>query len=743
MAQIYPLDRVIQRVEAGTSPPGDATQRLVTVDVRKREVAPGWRLFGRGDLRHYLVSNRKDPHHEASVEIEQLRLPDLNHPVDVRVTVQVSCPEENEEKLAVALCDPAVPPSEMLQRTVHAWLLDSADDDVQAFVLRCVRERDAVSRDLAAALIQKTGLRARVSLVLDAEAALKTERVDTHVAVAVNGYDEEQDLGIRLDLEVDDQRRDRAVLHHPRRHELDALVTGEVKRFIRQNVSLQEYSGGLAAGPVRDALVRHLNAVLAPVGRKAGALVLQTKAVPLNVSLSRELNVPCKVREYPQQIEITNKVLLLLKDLALYRSKGSPELDGWLRRTLEAVIPRVLFEARYIDLLIRFEPWAERIKEALGGEAAAIGYEIRHFITVPDLDPIRLREPFLLEPVGTFETRLRNVEAKVQVVVNVRIPDLERIEPLLNRREDVRALMEEAALAALRERLHAIDPERFYMRFGFPDPRYPEERQSVEAELTGLVRDRLQGPPFHAEVLSIVVKQVDTDLAERFKRLQNNIRAFSLEAKSYHGGAVVTIEGDFRVMSVDPDGWHLFQQLEFDIDQIGEQLTRHLRSCLRTMRPQGLTFKEEKDRATLATLIARLARAFVAEQFGLVIDVLNVQRELTRVEVDTAAHETQLALARLQIEEERLKSIIEAERGEREDLVAELGELRQRRAIADRMEDNEEEVAELDAKIDRVKKKLGTPDIPTVDQVRLEHLGPKANAITPGAESNPVAAVNP
>lgn len=727
MAQIYPLDRVIQRVDADFPVPKDSSQRLVTMDARTGRAVPRPRLFGWGEYRHYVVSNRNDPHHHAHLEFEPLRIPDVKHPVDVRVTAQVSCEAGNEEKLAEALFDPAAPPFEALERRVHGWLLDQAGDDVPAFVARCIHEREALQAEFAAALLRETGLRARFALALDAEDALKTERVDTHLAVAASDYDEEQDLGIRLDLEVDERRRAEAILHHPRRHELDGLVTDEVKAFIRRNVSLQEYADGFATGPVRDALVRHLNAVLAPVGRKAGVLVLQTKAVPVQPSPPREIRVRCKVLEYPELIVIANKVLLRLADMARYHSAGSPELDGWLRSTLDALVPQVLFDARYIDLLIRFGPWEERIRKGLEEAAEAIGYEIRHIITVPDLEQIRLRAPFPIEREGTFQTRLRNVEAKLQVVISACIPNLERIEDLLNRREDVRARMEEAVLAALRERLHAIEPERFYMRFAFTDPRVPGERQSVEAELTKLVRDRLQAAPFHAEVLSIVIKQLDTELAERFNRLQNGICPFSMVIESYHGGTV-TLAGDFRVSGVDPDGWHLFQRLSPDIDAIGNELTTHLLSRLRPLRSEALTFREESERATIERLVCGFAHEFGTQQFGLILDVMNIRREPTPEEARRRADGDQEAEATKQIEQHARDARVTAAIAESDSWLAEHTELLGQRADAGRIKADEAEIAELDRRIVRSRARLGVSELPAAERARAA-LGEAAAAI--------------
>jgi hypothetical protein len=726
MAQTYSLDRVIQTVDAGEPLPKEPSRLLVAVDVRTRRAVDRKPWFTLSEFRHYLVSNDADPQHAARVEMEKIPVSDLQHQVEVSVSAQVSCPRGSEKTVAEALFDPAEPPVEMLRRHVTRWLLDESRAGVAELVRRCVHGRAAQEQALAAGIHQRTGLQVRVALTIEAERSLASERVErAHFPVVVRDFDEDQDLGLRIDLEVDEPRRAEAVLGQPRVLELHDRVPDEVKRFIRQEVTLQQYAGELAGGgPAREALVRRLNEFLAPLGRRVGAMVLQTKAAGAVLSFPREVDVPCKVREFPEPVVIGNKVLLLLKDMARYRAAGSPDLDDWLRATLEAVIPRVLFDARYIDLLIGFAPWEERIKTAVDEAAARIGYEIKQFVTAPDLEPIRLREKFLLEPEGTFETRLREVEVNLQLVITTRIPRLERIEPLLNRREDVKTRMAEASLAAVRERLHAVDPERFYMRFHFTDElRFPEERASVETELIELIRQRLEGDPFHAEVIGIVIKIGGTDLIARLKELQKHIRPFTVQVASLHGGVDVTFRGNFRVLGVDSDGWHLFQQLGLGIDEIAEHLQTHLLSLMQTKRKEVLTFKEDKERNDVALAVAAAAREFAATQFGLTIAVLNLRRERTTIEEVLASDETATEVATVQIGSDRRGLAIEAARLDHEGLLAQLATLIKQRDADAAVEGSDTQVAEWNRKIRELRASLGEHDLPTREQVRAAHLG--------------------
>ncbi|HEX8904699.1 MAG TPA: hypothetical protein VF771_07640 [Longimicrobiaceae bacterium] len=724
MPEPHPLDRVIRQVTPAARAEG-ACERLVSVDARSRRAVA--RRLPWADLRHYLVRNHGDPRNEALVKHVKVVLSDLEHAVTVYADVQASCPAGREEKLAEALFDASLAPAKVLERDLTRWLMECSRDSVAGFVRRYFADPATLHDAVSAAIAADTGMQVRVKLKLHEEDSFNLLRVtDDRLRVLVSDYDEEQEMSLRVELDVDDENRAAAALHAGRNAELQQSVPREVKRFIRAGVTLQQFCTELAtgsvAGPARDALARRLDEFLRPAGRRVSALVLQaTSRQPLPPSFQRQVDVPCRVREYPDEVVIRNTVQLLLKDAARYRASGSKELGEWLEKTLAEAVPLVLFEARYIDLLIRFEPWVDRIKAVLAREADAIGYEIRQFITVPELAPIRLKEKFAIDTEGSFETRLRNVVVRLQVNVSARIPDLQKIETLLNSQQNVADLMEKAVLDTVREYLHGIDPERFYMRFSFTDPqRYPDETRSVEAELLDQVRERLQGHEFHAEVIRVVIKIVDTDLITRFRALQGRICPFAVvvgpEADQ------VTFRGDLRVISVDPDGWHNFQTLSLDVDQIREQVETHLNVRLHTRR-ELLRYQQEEQRRAIETFVSAAARLYAAREFGLAIEVGNLRREWTRLENSALELEEARSLAALSMTTGFLHDRVDAERQENEKKVEQLTQLLDKRAELVAVEGTEPEIAALDLKIAELKRSLGEVIIPSIDRLQTSLLG--------------------
>jgi hypothetical protein len=717
MAEAYSLDTVIQKVDTAVRA-GD-NERAVIVDCKKKR-AVAHRLPW-GEYRQYLVRNDADPRHEAWVEVQHVVLRDLEHTVKAAMSMQLSCPPGNEERVAAALCDPARSPLEMLQAHVERWLSDICrNSSVEAFVRLCFADRTQHQRTVADAVLRDTGLRAQVKVWLHAEKSFDPIPLDfAALRVRVKDYDEEQEMALRVSMEVDPENQAAAVLHFPDNDKLRDRVTKEVGSHIRQGVTLQEFCTQLSTGAARDRLAGHLDAVLASAGRRVGALVLQARAPEgVQFSLPAEVPVVCRVHEFPQDIVINNKVLLMLNDLARYRRAGSLPLEEWLQKKLNEAIPQLLFDTRYIDLLINFQPVEDRIKEALRDEAAAIGYEIKQFVTVPDLEPIQLRNNFEIRIEEGFETALRGVDVKLQVVVTARIPRLEAIEDLLNRRQDVRRMMADSLNAALRQTLHEMDPERIYMRFNHSD----RGERPVQDELKDLLGARLKSE-FHAEIIGIAIKMAETKLIERFRRLQERICSFAVQVTSYHGGPAVVFLGDFRVLDVHPQGWHTFQLHDFGLDHIQEQLQKHLLSELQPLYSQRLRYREKVDHNEVKADLTKAATEYVADEFGLTIQITNVRRELTGIEMAAIAAETEIQQAGLDLDKMYRLNLIEAYQGRNQSIMGQIEKLQEKLLLAVGVEGAEEEVVKLQDNIESLRRSMGKAEISSFDEVRVEALG--------------------
>lgn len=234
-------------------------------------------------------------------------------------------------------------------------------------------------------------------------------------------------------------------------------------------------------------------------------------------------------------------------------------------------------------------------------------------------------KPFVVRAGGTFETRLRDVEARLQIVATVQFLSAKHAAALLSLRPDVSSEMAEAIDSVVRERMRAMRPERFYMRFIFTDE---HEARSAETELTQLIAERLSGDPFHARVLNLVLKLVETDLIHRFRELQEAIASFAVTVEP-SGIEPMEFQGELRVVAVDPDGWHTFRALAGGIEQITALIRDQLLTLLQARPVEELRYYNEDQRAALQADVSAMVAHYAREQFGLVVEVSGFRRAPT------------------------------------------------------------------------------------------------------------------
>lgn len=720
MSQTYALDRVVRRVSADVS--AGPSQRVITIDVPTRRAISRPTISFRRQLGYVLVSNRSDPQNEARVSIPGTVVADTDHSVAVSITLFVSCDAENETRVAEALFDDAASPEEVLGRHVKRWVIEAARDNVPAFVTDSVENRGDVQRRLAADLGARTGLRVQAKLSFDAEHSLNPIRIDVPaLQVYLKDLDEEQELRFRVDLDVDIPQKAAAIIHFPKNLTLHQSVPKEIKSFLREHVTFQQYCTEMTTGAPRTQLVDHLNQVLRAAGRRLGAVVLEP-SIPAGLEFEKplQLTVSANVQEFPEPVAIRIQALMRLTDAAKYRAAGAPRVDRWFLGELDRLIPRVLFDAKYIDLLIGFEAKEREIRTEVERHAAAIGYDIRQLITVPDLEPLRYPDGIRIDTTDQFETRLPNVPVRLQFVAMARIEKLESIKEYLNRHQHVPTLMKEAIVDVVRERLHGIDPERAYMRFSFADGQREGEEKSVEAELVDAITERLR-TRFSASIISIVIKPVDTELVERFRVLQARASSFAVPVVPLAGGPQVTIHGTLAVTAVHPLGWHRFVRAAVSLDQIRERVEDHLLGRLHTFTSGELTYRKREHRKELEDFVTATATAFVADQFGLCIEITSVRRDQTTTETDLTNYEDErqaavIAHARADLERRRVARVTADEHA-----AEQLNVLLELRTKLIGMPGTADEITDLDRKIDALTSPPADADtLPTMKELRAD-----------------------
>ncbi len=671
MAQTYPLDAVIRIVDqsARATPPAE---KIVVIDINKRKVTAASRFKPFRELKYFLVSNNLDSRKVAESRASAITVTDFihNRTISLNVSYLASCEAGNEQRVAEALFEEPHPGA-VLNNLITRWVKDFVNSRQAAeFIDNYYNgQKGELEAQLTARAMTEVGLSLQVKLSLMGEplrALLNLGPV--HFPVRVKDYAREQDLKLTAELQINDSYRINAVLTQSRNIILDALCKEEVCRYFAEHVSLQQFYSELNKDGVTTGLIQHLNGKLKAIGRQVRFISLEGKLVGLaRVFYEAKPDIVYDIQEYPEPVIIKNSIQMQLYDVAKYLKAETPNLDTWVEEKLEQIIHQVLFGKKYIDLLLRFEPIEREIKERISLEADAIGYSIKQLITIPDLPPYIWLNNFLVEAEGAFETKLSKFEVKLNIIVTAKINRLADIEHLLNSRQDVPGLMKAAILSETRQFLHKIEPERFYMRFSFSDK---EKEKSIEEVLIGRIKARISGE-FHAEVVDVIPKIVDTEITERFYELQKNINDFKIELLSPHPEDIkpIVFTGKFKVEAVHYNGWYKFQSTNTDLAGIRKALEDFLTAEMSTLPHHVLKYKSYSDQKMLEETVARLAARYTVEEFGLVIKLNTVRRQITELEIGSKSVIQGVAEKIIELKQQLTDAIAG---GEREDKIQKL-----------------------------------------------------------------------
>lgn len=670
MAQTYPLDRVIRIVD-GSHPLNSTVEQIVGIDMGSRkaiEVVDGkgriklerLGIFRRRfiERKYFLIANNSDIRNEAEGRVPTFELRDFERKwaLGIDLSYLASCPPGNEAKLAESLSGGSHPGA-VLNELITKWMKEFAGPDPGDLIEKYYSRKGELENHIAARASDETGLHLKAIVRISYEPkALEPIKIrPMHFPVRVYDYDEEQNVKLEAEVQVDPERKIYAVLHRLQIDRTEELITTKTQEYFATNVSLHRFHTELRSTDLKKELTNHLNSSLRPFGRRIGFVSLGGKFEEVDRAFfeAREKVEFDDIQEYEKKVVIKNIVQMNLKDYALYKNGGSRDLNTWIKENLTEIIKQVLFGKRYIDLLIGFEPLENEIKEKLSLRAEAIGYSIKQLITVPDLPPYGWLERFDLEIEKEFQTKMPKFPVRLGMVVTARIRKLQDVESFLNRRQDIPSLMEEMIIAETRQLLHQVDPERFYMRFAYTER---EGEEPVEAILTNRITNRLV-ERFNAEVISVVLKMLDTDITARWAELEKGEGNLSINLPSFSDLEDVLYRGSFRVEAIHPHGWDRFRTANADIGKIQERLENHLLAKLGTLSNADLAYTNLEQQRKVEYIIERLAKEFVEEEFGIVIRINSVRREVTVQEKQEKERIIETLNAIAELEKNRISQI--------------------------------------------------------------------------------------
>lgn len=713
MGEVYPLDSLIKKVNSKTRA-NNQNEKLVIIDTNSGKEK---RSFFARDVEYFLVANTKGSRNYADNSFcHELSDFETDFNLELRVNYRVSCEPGNEVQVAEALWDNIHPGAE-LERQIKKYIDDffsySDEDEIANIISNYSEVIRRLKQNISQKISREIGLNVRLKISFDKEDNLRNVRIASpHFPVQFRDYPEQLDLKFELELSVSESSKINAILKPVQADKLEKIVQNEIKRYLLENTSVEEFYGELDT-TLRQNIIWHLDKVLADCGRQVAHLSLKNEitSLPIEDFFEIEHEVRCYAQE--EQVIVKNHVQMMPESIGKYRMAKSPNLKRWVEKNLDTVIKSILFDKKYVDVLLDFYPIRGEIKDEIVKRAETIGYSVKHIASVPNLEPLSLQKEFSLEVEDIFETKQEKVKVKLSIIVNAKIDDLTKIKNLLNSRVDVKASMRDDIERVTRSFLHTIEPERFYMRFFYTDDEHPEEEFSVEKEIEKIIKEELEGDYFHAKVKSVTPKPIETEVTQRVTELQGKLCPFEFEVTSLKGGEPVKFQGDIQVETIHKDRWLIFQSRKYELEEIKNNFEKHIKAKLATINQQALQYEEGKDKDALETLLNKWGNNYIIEQFGLEVRIVNVSRKLTsldriknqryglgvRVEQEKLKEREYIVLAPFIKRELDYKYIQEIESKLDEAKKLELDQLLTRRRTLKLREGNEEELANIDRQI--------------------------------------------
>lgn len=679
MKSMINLDHVIRKLDGPAPAPAPGEEVLVTIDrATGKAVAKTFAVRFGGNYRDYLVANDRNPTRSGSGKLSPYFVRDAQDERTLALDIGVSscvCPEGNEARVAESLHGEQSP-SQIFGGLLERWVREFIPPgDEGRFIDTYDAARGPLERHLAARALAQTGLRLQPKVSLSAEAAVPRDIVvgPVEVGVRLQDYKQQQSLTVEAGLALDAQHYVKAYVFQEGRESPEELFKCHLREYFDRQVTFQQFSHELQHPGLKQPMLQALSTALTQVGRRVSFINFSTSketvtaAPPEFVAVSFPYSHHIPGRSQP--VVIHNTVQLYCENstafIASDEAHNEPELQAWVKSRLNVILKRHLIGRSYVDLLLRFGPLEQGIKRELSARASVIGYKVDHLVSIPSLKEVdELTSPFDLGFEETFETKLDNFEVQLKFDLKLCVPNLQTVEKYLNRDANVKEAIRGAVVGEARQILRNIHPERFYLHFSHPDEEATDagERQAVKELLDEKIAERLRRE-FGAEILGQTTRVGRTDLTERYKKLCFDIRHFSvsIEPPDPQGTESLVLTGDFEVRGVYPDskGWQRFSTLRLDLDGLQTQLENHLKAELKSYHQPGFMFQNRDGRQRVFAVVESYATQYMRREFGLMINLTNLDRNTTDAERGQRELLNQLEKEKLSAEWDQGKDLVD------------------------------------------------------------------------------------
>lgn len=138
--------------------------------------------------------------------------------------------------------------------------------------------------------------------------------------------------------------------------------------------------------------------------------------------------------------------------------------------------------------------------------------------------------------------------------------------------------------------------------------------------------------------------------------LQQTIHPFQVEIPCFECEDIepVTFAGDFQILHIAAEGWHKLQGIDFDLDRIKGYLERAMAARIRQQTKEIPSYKASRWFQEIEAALTLIARESAHTAFGIAIDVFNIHRRPTPLEIKRKEAEQKELEANLEWQKERV-----------------------------------------------------------------------------------------
>lgn len=326
---------------------------------------------------------------------------------------------------------------------------------------------------------------------------------------------------------------------------------------------------------------------------------------------------------------------LQLGNYQRYKASGLKSVDAGkaqIKRFIDEAVRNFLFGKPYYDIARDFEPKLKgEIEQYIKDQASTIGYEIKMFQTLPNIEVLCLGHAFRVDLNADkyeFRPRYSNGYVKMDVAVEIKARDYTKLARLITPGQSTEQIREQlqAQLAQIcKDEINRIDRKQFNLAFDKPYDGSASVVETLKDAFTRLLDER-----YGLQVSIINISQAQTEEGARFESIRGKATPFQLNISAQADGGRrdrLRIDGMFEVTTIVPERWDTFEGKDFGYRRASSLWSPKALADLRETLAQRLgadkVTEQDVDRERKAVAVERELQAMAQRIAGILEEAIS------------------------------------------------------------------------------------------------------------------------